>query len=566
MQEERPSIIDSLYRISSVTTGTEDPHEALQTIIEEIVQQIDCSSASICLVNPDTNELDIEVSRGLPDQWTHLRLPLTRGVTGWVAMHGKPLVVNDVTQDARYVSLKPSIRSEMAVPMQTEGSIIGVVNIDSERLNAFDDEDLKVLTLLTSEATRVIHRLWLFNQLRMKNDQLQALISAGRNLVAELDLNEVLKRIAREARILLNCRMCAILLRDPTDDTLRLEVISGAKGSIDYTEEIQAEDSSMEVAIRRKKQVEVLDLVKTEEIHFMPLTQREGLRSLLCTPMIYEDSVIGVLNAYTDRTHRFNDDEKRIFATMASLGAVAIQNSRLYGRVFDSEERLRKSERLTTLGLLAAEIAHEIRNPLTVIKLLFETLQIEFQEGDPRIRDMSVIGEKLTHLENIVQRVLEFGKTHETLHARWCINELVQDVRMLMRLKLEQCRVQSTLETPDGSLYVEVNKGQLQQVLLNLMLNALQAMPEGGTLNFRIERVMRDHAPYVAVSLSDSGAGVPPSVQGKIFDSFLTAKKGGTGLGLSIVKRILKSHNGDIELVATGDSGSTFRFWLPEVE
>jgi hypothetical protein len=111
---------------------------------------------------------------------------------------------------------------------------------------------------------------------------------------------------------------------------------------------------------------------------------------------------MGVLTIFTDRKRVFDNDEKRLCSALASLGAVALQNSRLYARVFMSEESLRKNERLTTLGLLAAEIAHEIRNPLTVLKLLHGGLGLDFAEGDPRRTDMRVIGEKLDQLEAIV--------------------------------------------------------------------------------------------------------------------------------------------------------------------
>src|SRR5580698_486984 len=122
--------------------------------------------------------------------------------------------------------------------------------------------------------------------------------------------------------------------------------------------------------------------------------------------MLLEGEVIGVLSIFTDRKRVFDNDEKRLCSALASLGAVALQNSRLYARVFASEESLRKNERLTTLGLLAAEIAHEIRNPLTVLKLLQGGLGVDFAEGDPRRTDMRVIGEKLDELESIVPRVL----------------------------------------------------------------------------------------------------------------------------------------------------------------
>ena len=132
-----------------------------------------------------------------------------------------------------------------------------------------------------------------------------------------------------------------------------------------------------------------------KSITFIDLIRRENLTSMLVTPVVFEDVPIGLLTHYIDRPHRFHDDEQMIARALADLGAIAIENARLYGRVFDSEESMRKSERLTTLGTLAAEIAHEIRNPLMVVRLLFDSLKLSEENDDNKAKDLTVIREKL---------------------------------------------------------------------------------------------------------------------------------------------------------------------------
>jgi signal transduction histidine kinase len=258
--------------------------------------------------------------------------------------------------------------------------------------------------------------------------------------------------------------------------------------------------------------------------------------------------------------HRFANDEKRLCAALASLGAVAVQNARLYARIFQSEESLRKNEQLTTLGLLAAEIAHEIRNPLTVLKLLFGGLGLDFNNDDPRRTDMRVIGEKLDQLEAIVTRVLNFAKAPSSLHTRCGLAEIVEDTLVLIRLKLAQSKIQVWFDPPPRPLVVDGHKGQLQQVLLNLLINAMQAMPDGGSITL----VLAPGAGGTAVlDITDTGAGIPDDIRGRIFDSFLSGRSGGTGLGLAIARRVLLSHHGDIALVATNPAGTTMRITLP---
>ena len=564
--ESDRTIVDSLYRISSLLSRDEDPHIALESILDEILKNLNAESASIALKNPDTNRLEIEVCKGLPENSKGLQLRLGEGITGWVALYRKPLLVNDVLSDPRYIQVKDTVRSEMAVPMEDQGDVIGVVNVDSEKEQAFEEKDLKLLTILTNEATRVISRLWLMDKLKIQAEQMQGLINMAQNLGSKMDLSSLLEIITREARNIIKCRMCAVFILAEDGNTLVLRALSGAPERSDYQEKLKLEDSAVGTAILYRKQIEVLDLRKTEEHHFIDIIQSEHLVSMLSSPIIYKDEVIGVLNAYTDGPHRFNNEEKRIFATLANLGAVAIENLRLYARVFAGEDTLRRNERLTTLGMLAAEIAHEIRNPLTVIKLLFESLELEFESGDAREQDTAIISEKLNQFEDIVSRILSFGKSTEGIHSQLQLSAIIEDTMHLVRLKLEQSKIDLQCKSSDTPLVVNGNKGQLQQVILNLIFNAADAMPEGGALRIISYRQESAQGPLAAVEISDSGPGIPKSIRENVFDSFLTGRTEGTGLGLAVVKRILKSHRGDIEVLNSTPEGTTMKLWLPLVD
>ena len=287
------------------------------------------------------------------------------------------------------------------------------------------------------------------------------------------------------------------------------------------------------------------------------------VHSCLSTPMMYESKVIGVINVFTRSRHRFPNDEKRLLQAFASLSAVAAQNADLYARVFNSEDLLRKSERLTTLGLLSAEIAHEIRNPLTVIKLLFGSLGLNYEENDPRKKDTQIIIDKINQLEEIVSKVLSFSKAPESLNSNWSIDELVQDTILLLRLKMQQQRIVLQSNPVGHEIIVNGNKGQLQQVFLNLIINASEAMPNGGNLTISPAVEDEEGRKKVAIYFSDTGTGIPEDIQDHIFESFLTGKPEGTGLGLSITKRILQSHNGDISIAKSSNQGTTLRIELP---
>ena len=198
-----------------------------------------------------------------------------------------------------------------------------------------------------------------------------------------------------------------------------------------------------------------------------------------------------------------------------------------------------------------------------MLKLLHGGLGLDFAVNDPRRTDVRVIGEKLDQLESIVTRVLNFAKAPSSLHSRWALSDIIADTLVLVRPKLAQAKVHLLYEPSDAAFVVEANKGQLQQVLLNLLLNATQAMPDGGAIALSFGPEADD---FVTLDLADTGTGIPEAVRDRIFDSFFSGRPDGTGLGLAIAKRILQAHHGDIGLVSTGPGGTTMRITLPLVK
>ncbi|HXA15234.1 MAG TPA: GAF domain-containing protein [Opitutaceae bacterium] len=558
--------LTALHNISSLLGKTEDADTALRAILAEIVAYFGASSGSIALLNPDSGHLEIETQQGLPDDNKETALRLGQGITGWVALHGRPQLVPDVTADPRYVSVRSAVRCEMAAPMQEDnGQTFGVINVDSDTLAAFAPASLDQLVRFTAEATAVMQRLWQLHQLKGKARQLETLITIGQSLVTKLEQQELFDTVTRETSKITHARACALYLHDAGHKTVRLAALSSPATAFTphsgphHSDDLPLDSCLVASALVTRKQVEFANIQSPEFLDVIDLPRDAQLHSVLVTPMLVEGEALGALAIFTGHIHRFNNDEKRLAAALASLATVALQNARLYSRVFHSEESLRKNEQLTTLGLLAAEIAHEIRNPLTVIKLLFGALDLEFADGDPRRTDVRLIREKLDQLEAIVTRVLNFAKAPSSLHSRWSINDIVTDTLMLVRLKVAQSKIHLHFQPPPRPAVVDVNKGQLQQVLLNLLLNSTQAMPDGGTITLRCD----GDSHHVFIDVADTGTGIPGDIHTRVFDSFLSGRPGGTGLGLAIAKRIMLSHGGDISLVTTSPAGTTMRLTLP---
>lgn len=559
-----PRALSVLYHLASLATRVDDPQTALRGMLDIFVATFHADAGSIGLLSPDTGRLVTEVQVGADaDESARQGLKLGHGITGWCVLNRRPLLVSDVAYEPRYIAVRPAARCEMAAPIQADDHVIGVIDLESDRVGGFTPADLALLELFAAETACVMQRLWQLGHLKSKARQLESLITAGQSLVTKLEQQELFDTLTREARHMMEARACALYLHDADRATIRCASLSNAVALTAPAGELELDSCLVASPIHTRHQVWFADLQSPEYRELLDLPADPSFRSVLATPMLFEGEVLGVVAIFTDHVHRFDNDEKRLCAALASLGSVALQNARLYARVFQSEDVLRKNERLTTLGLLAAEIAHEIRNPLTVLKLLHGGLGVDFGEGDPRRTDMRVIGEKLDQLEAIVTRVLSFAKAPSSLHSRWSFADIIEDTLVLVRLKLAQSKVTLRFDPPSRPLFIEAHKGQIQQVLLNLLLNATHAMPEGGTITLTLATEPRGAAEHAVLDIADTGSGVAEAIRGQIFDSFLSGRPDGTGLGLAIAKRILISHHGDITLRDTSAAGTTMRIVLP---
>jgi signal transduction histidine kinase len=557
-----------LYQVSNVIHSTLDSQEALQLIVSEAVRLTRAASGSVALINPTSGFLEIHASQNLPTSSSRLKLRVGEGITGWVARTGKPASVGDVAQDPRYVVARRSVRSELAVPLEVNGEIRGVINVDSDRRDAFTAEDQELLQELAVQASKVIQNTWLYEQLRLKVRLFESLSSVSRTINSTLNLDEALRAITREACVLMSARMCSLMMLDESREWLDLRASYGAGEAYIKKPRLGVEESLLGVVVRRKKPMQVANVQASTRYQNVELARREGLISLLSVPLLFAGHAIGTLNVYTGKPYNFSNEEIRILSALAELSAIAIEKARLYERIVDVEEQLRQNEKLSALGLLAVEVAHEIRNPLTVMKLLYHSLDLKFPVGDPRAKDARIIDAKIEHLNKIVEQILAFARTTEPELAPVNLNELVDELGLLVRHKLANQNIQLIRDLQSDLPAVMGDAQQLEQVFLNLILNAAEAMPDGGTLTVksRVVRLPRTDAQpmHVTIEFKDTGKGMSAELQRRAFTAVLaTTKVKGSGLGLAIVGRIIETHRGNIRIKSRIGRGTTIYIILP---
>jgi signal transduction histidine kinase len=277
------------------------------------------------------------------------------------------------------------------------------------------------------------------------------------------------------------------------------------------------------------------------------------------------------------------DDEIGTLANRFNEMTYNLRESRAEGQrqnqaKLELEQRLAQTEKLATIGQLAAEIAHEVGTPLGVIG--GRARAIHKKSSDPEVveKNAAIIAEQTTRITKIIQRLLDFArrKVGQTERVGVNLNELSLTTMELLGGQFTTARIRTTLARAEALPRVAGDPDRLQQVLLNLLLNAMQAMPRGGTLRVETGTDIRQRpglelAPqqrFVQVEVTDSGVGIPAELRDKIFEPFFTTKetRGGTGLGLAVCSGIVKEHDGWIEIDDAPRGGTTFRVFLPALE
>ncbi|MEM9399917.1 MAG: GAF domain-containing protein [Verrucomicrobiota bacterium] len=542
------------------------PQKLLNLIIQTAVRVTKANSGSIMLLNPNTGMLDIEASVGLSANARQVKLRHGEGVTGWVADTGKPLLVNDVVNNRHYIRMNPKVSSELAVPLELEGNVIGVVNIDSYSKDAFNIHDQNLLIQLAGEASEWLRHSWEINQLRVRSQQLETLVDMGQTIISETELDVVLDRITEDATKLMKAKLSSLMLVNEEDDELILKAWAGAPEAYIDKPNLTISDSLIGVVFRRRKPLVVLNVQENQSFQHTELARQEGLFSLLAVPLVFQGTTMGVLCVYTGKLHRFSNEEIRLLKAMADMSAIAIAKAKLLEKIVKEEEELKASERLSALGWLAAEIAHEIRNPLTVVQMLFHTMVHGGGVNEDYLKDASLIDTKMKHMNRILDQVLAFARSSEPAYEPIDPMEMINDLVTLVRHKLsgQQISIKKKISSLENEFYAD--RPQLEQAILNLVLNAAHAMPDGGTLTLSVKEKHVDDQNWVIISIKDTGSGIPKEIQEGLFQPFLSHRKGGTGLGLALVKKTVENHRGKVKLKSRKGRGTIFELMLPAGE
>jgi signal transduction histidine kinase len=260
----------------------------------------------------------------------------------------------------------------------------------------------------------------------------------------------------------------------------------------------------------------------------------------------------------------YSHEDIELLNMLANQAAIAIENAKLYEDLKRSKSYIRRADRLASLGTLTAGLAHEIRNPLVAIKTLTQLLPDRLEDEEFRNHFLQIASGEVDRISSLVNELLEFARPSEPKLETEDINTILDGMLLLISTETKKKFIQVVKEYTPDLPPVTVDREQIKQVFLNVLLNALQATPENGTITVKTRSFFKpggEH--YVQIEFTDTGSGIPAEYLEDIFTPFFTTKTKGSGLGLSISNQIIQDHKGYIDVKSYVNRGSTFFVNLP---
>ena len=413
--------------------------------------------------------------------------------------------------------------------------------------------------LITSVIRDVTERKRAQEELATRATQQAVVAELGRRALSGTDLailmDEAVASVARTLRV----ERASVLELLPDGDAFLLRAGVGWKdGIVGHATVGTGTRSHAGYTLLVDEPLSVADLGEETRFECPPLLRDYAAVSLASAILYVQNRPFGVLDAHASRGRAFTPDGVNFLQAVANVLAAAIERKR--GEQLQRERDLLRAEQMAAVGQVAASVAHELRNPLTAIKGLVQVNRREAESCGLPSEDLRVIEEEIRRMERTLQTFLDFARPPEPERHPQGLGELLDRTLALVRGRIEERKVSLVLQRRSAPVMVDVDGNQIQQLLLNLVLNALDAMPCGGSLEVELAISTGGEA---EVRLLDSGPGVALSLLPRIFDPFVSGKETGLGLGLAVSRRIAEDHGGCLTAENRPGGGACFVLRLP---
>jgi len=676
-----------INQIGLKITSILEIEKVLEEVIRLLYSELNYYAVTIGLIQKEEFIIKsmYEDNKGKYNIHNHSLKLKEKSIMSWVAESNQALSVKDVSSDSRYHHFNglKETRSELAVPIELQGKVLGVLDVQSNETDAFDEEDLQLLQSVSNQTAVALENARLYANSEKKIKELSVLNDVARVVNSTLDLDQLLKQIYQQLTLVINAPCYYVALYDEKNNQLNFEILIDDKKQYPKTT-VPLGDGVVSYVIRTKKPLLINDIetdIKKLPIRVETIGSNKISSSWLGVPMLSGEKVLGVLAVCSYEKNAFSEEDLQFFTNITSQAAIAIINAQLFHQVsrgkqeweqtFDSitdliclidpeyrlirvnrtlaqklgmepeqiigkkchqvfhnrldspcsecahrqamvtkkpftlemkgisgneiflisafprfsskgefigsvyvlrdiseqkrlREQLVQSEKMAAVGQLVSGVAHELNNPLAGVMGYSQLLLMNNNLDTKTQSYLNKISKESDRAKNIVNNLLTFARKHKPEKKYLDINTILDQTIELRAydLKVSNIQVLKTFDPQLSKTMADFN--QLQQVFLNIMNNAHQAIQETkgkGEIRIRTEKA----GEMIRIILEDNGPGIPEENLNKIFEPFFTTKDvgRGTGLGLSISYGIIQQHGGKIYARSILGQGATFVIELP---
>jgi two-component system NtrC family sensor kinase len=374
-------------------------------------------------------------------------------------------------------------------------------------------------------------------------------------------LKEVLDLVVHKSTEIMNAK--GALLRIHNEESNQFDAAAAygfgekyfSKGPV-TSEKILTEE------IRQNRVLIIKDIWKAPRVEYPQEALDEGIRMILDVPLTVGTHIVGVIRIYLTEERDFSDDELSFVVSIAEQCACAINKTRLLENQKSRYEHLSiQTEKMSALGRLAAGIAHEINNPLAGILLFSSRLSKKVPKDSPVKEGLDVIVRETVRCKSIIQELLEFSRDKKPQKTPANLNDIIEKALSILENEFHLHHINIEKNLSDDIEETLLDENQIEQVLVNLLLNAVNAIQEKGAIT--IKSWMDPKRKRTLMEIADTGCGISPEHLPKIFDPFFSTKNKGTGLGLAVSYGIVKNHEGDIRVFSKPGEGTRFILEFP---
>jgi len=398
----------------------------------------------------------------------------------------------------------------------------------------------------------------------------ETLLRSSKDMVSIIDIKALSDNLVRTIGKSLGIEKVSLLLNSESRANYHLEAAVGL--DLDQPDSVRlAKDGPLAQLLQRRRE----PIVK-EELEWVPVgpetphtvEMMSKLGAEISLPILSKDKLIGILNlGHKEDKTIYSNEDLELLSTLTNHAAIAIENARLYENLKQSQDTLRRADRLSSLGLLTAGLAHEIRNPLVAIRTFTQLLPERYEDAEFREGFQGLALKEVDRICGLINDLLSFARPSKPNVAAENVNDVVDNITRILETQAKEKNVIIERDFGENLPKVWIDREQMKQVFMNLILNAIQAMKEGGSISVATRAVSRNgtepSGDFVQIEIRDTGIGIPEENLQHIFDPFFTSKDEGSGLGLAVSHQIVQEHGGFVTVESQVGKGTAFFVHAP---